>query len=406
MKKSHALFINYVAVLILTWIFSSNGLAQEVGIGTDNPESTIDIRGINHNGAVTATDGLMAPRVNSLSIAGAQNGQLVYLIADDGNLKKGFYNWSGSAWLPLQLSSNTAISSTLVVPDVVISGSPSSVVSFSISPNTAISDNSVFNATIPVTGIIGNTTFVSIQLNITHTWDGDLDIFLQSPTGQILELTTDNGSSGDNFSNTLFIDSATQNIIAGSAPFNGSYRPEGSLTSSGTPVSRTGNITTLSGFIGNNPNGNWTLRIGDDAGLDIGTFSSATLNISGSNPVNWVLIGESSIRYFEETANIIKSTYSADPLDLNGVVTAITRTTATAGASGTSVANLPATVLNYASASPSDMGDFWVNTFNQTRDIGLINNTIYYYQLWRKGNIETPVASNETFSLIPMRIEQ
>ena len=380
--------------------------AQEVGINTDNPQSSLDIRGVNNNGTVTAKDGLLAPRVNGLATAGIENGQLVYLIANTGNLKKGFYNWNGNGWLPVLLSASTSMSSTLVVPDVVISGSPSNATSFTISPNIPINDYSVFDAIIPVTGIIGNNTFVSIQINITHTWDGDLDIFLQSPTGQILELTSDNGYLGENFRNTLFIDSAPQSITAGSAPFTGSYRPEGTLTFSGTPVIRTGNITALSGFNGYNPNGNWVLRIGDDAGLDTGTFISAILNISGSNPVNWVLLGEVMISYLNDTAILVKSTYSADPLDMNGVVTAITRSTATAGAAGTLIASLPAPVLNYASASARGVGNFWLNTFNQTRDIGLTNNTVYYYQLWRKGNIETPIATNETFSLIPMRIEQ
>lgn len=71
---------------------------SQVGINTSSPEATLDIRGKNHLGAVTATDGILIPRVNNLSTNGSMNGQIVYLIATTGNLTKGFYYWNGSAW--------------------------------------------------------------------------------------------------------------------------------------------------------------------------------------------------------------------------------------------------------------------------------------------------------------------
>jgi subtilisin-like proprotein convertase family protein len=43
---------------------------------------------------------------------------------------------------------------------------------------------------------------VSVNLDITHTFNADLDIYLVGPGDcGTLELSTDNGSSGDNFSN-------------------------------------------------------------------------------------------------------------------------------------------------------------------------------------------------------------
>ncbi|SRX75386.1 proprotein convertase P-domain-containing protein [Aequorivita antarctica] len=409
MKYSYFLYKKYAAVFFLILFFAYVGTAQVMGINTADPQSSIDIRGLNNNGTVTATDGLLAPRVNSLATAGAQNGQLVYLIADSGNLKKGFYNWNGTSWRPIILNSSPTAQGNSLLPDVDIPGTAGSVTAFAVtpSPGTAIANNRAIDVPITVTGIVGNTTFVSIRINISHTRDNDLDIFLQAPTGQILELSTDNGGSANNYTNTVFIDSGLNNITAGTAPFTNSFRPEGTANASGPPVSLTGTIAAFSGFNGLNPNGNWILRIGDDnTNADTGTFNSATLNISGTSPANWVLIGESSITYLNDMANIIKSTYSADPTDLNGVITALTRSTSSAGSAGTSIAALPGAVLNYSSASPSGTGNFWVNTFNQTQDIGLTDNTVYFYQLWRKGNIENPIASNETFSLIPMRIEQ
>ncbi len=101
---------------------------------------------------------------------------------------------------------------------------------------------------------------------------------------------------------------------------------------------------------------------------------------------------------------IVKSTYSGNPIVLGGITTALTRTDATVTV-GTSLAALPGTILSYASDSPSGEG-VWINTTNLARDGDLTNNTTYYYQLWRKGTIQTPITLNETFSLIPLRIEE
>lgn len=377
-------------------LFSFNAFAQ-VGIGTLTPESTLDVRAVNHNGAVTANDGILAPRVNSLLVAGSQDGQLVYLIADVGNLKKGFYHWNGTKWKPFAQYSSSGIAESIVAPDAVILGSSTAAIAFPYVLPTPIPDNNFVDIPIAVTGITGPTSLVTIIFNISHNWDEDLEIYLQSPTGQILRLTDDNGGSGINYINTNFTDAAATNISAGAPPFTGDFRPQGGGV---------GTISTLAEFNGFSPIGTWTIRVRDDDALISGTLHSFTLSISGSNPTTWISLGEVSINYLDDTAIIVQSTYSGDPLDLGGVKTALTRSTASV-ATGTSAANLPGTILNYAGASPSGTGNVWVNTFNQARDVtGLTDNTVYYYQLWRQGNIETSPSLNETFSIIPMRIQQ
>lgn len=79
----------------------SNALFCQVGIGTTAPQATLDIRAVNHNGTVSTSDGVLVPRVNSLSVNGSVNGQLVYLIADAGSFTKGFHYWNGTAWTSL-----------------------------------------------------------------------------------------------------------------------------------------------------------------------------------------------------------------------------------------------------------------------------------------------------------------
>jgi len=120
----------------------------------------------------------------------------------------------------------------------------------------AIADSTTFDSTITV-GVSKTIVDVDVQIDVTHTYDGDLDIYLISPSGTRVELTTDNGGSGDNFQGTIFDDEAGTDISAGSAPFAGSYRPEGSLTA----------------IDGETSAGDWKLEITDDAGGDTGTLN-------------------------------------------------------------------------------------------------------------------------------------
>jgi len=123
-----------------------------------------------------------------------------------------------------------------------------------------IADNTTFTS--PVTVAEDETVLdVDVRVNITHTYDGDLDLFLIGPNGTRVELSTDNGGTGENFTATIFDDEAATAITAGAAPFTGRFRPEGSLA-------------TLDGL---QAPGTWTLEVTDDAGSDIGTLLDWTL---------------------------------------------------------------------------------------------------------------------------------
>lgn len=119
-------------------------------------------------------------------------------------------------------------------------------------------------------GLISN---VKARVRLNHTFDGDVDMFLVHPDGTTVELSTDNGSSGDNFGDganncsgnfTHFDDAATSSITAGAAPFLGSFKPE----------------QPLSTLNGKPSDGVWKLRITDDAGADVGTVGCFQLEIS------------------------------------------------------------------------------------------------------------------------------
>jgi len=116
-----------------------------------------------------------------------------------------------------------------------------------------------------IAGTAATVNNIGVRLNITHTFMGDLDIFLISPQGTRVELTTDNGSSTDG-ANVTLLDSAANSVTSwptasGVGPVTGTWRPEGSLASlNGEPL-----------------DGTWQLEITDDAGGDSGTLNSWSL---------------------------------------------------------------------------------------------------------------------------------
>ena len=65
---------------------------------------------------------------------------------------------------------------------------------------------------------------------ITHTWVGDLQIELIGPDGTRVMLADRPGgvdNAGDNFVNTVFSDSAATPLSAGTAPYTGTFKPQG-----------------------------------------------------------------------------------------------------------------------------------------------------------------------------------
>ncbi|HRW43480.1 MAG TPA: proprotein convertase P-domain-containing protein, partial [Flavobacteriaceae bacterium] len=132
-------------------------------------------------------------------------------------------------------------------------------------------------ADIPIgdSGILGtNYTLDSVELDITHTWDEDVDIRLQSPAGTILDLSLDNGGSGDNYTGTVFQDGAPL-ITTGSPPFTGTFQAQGG--------------TFASAYNGEDINGTWTLLVTDDVpAFDDGTLTNFCINfapILGDPPI-------------------------------------------------------------------------------------------------------------------------
>jgi len=107
---------------------------------------------------------------------------------------------------------------------------------------------------------------VNVTLDITHTWVSDLDIKLIAPDGTEVVLTEGQGGSDDNYTNTTFDDAATASINGASAPFTGTFQPQGSLAD----------------FNGIQSVGDWTLSIFDGANLDGGSLNSWSVQLCGN----------------------------------------------------------------------------------------------------------------------------
>ena len=138
------------------------------------------------------------------------------------------------------------------------SGSPGPPSTTSTSPAAPIPDNNASGVSVPLTvtgtGLVAD---VDVTVDIAHTWVEDLDATLTGPGGTTVELFSDVGGSGDNFTGTVLDDEAATAITAATAPFTGAHRPESALSAlDGEPIA-----------------GTWTLNVSDDTAQDTGTVS-------------------------------------------------------------------------------------------------------------------------------------
>ncbi|TYA59706.1 T9SS type A sorting domain-containing protein [Formosa maritima] len=116
--------------------------------------------------------------------------------------------------------------------------------------------------TINVSGVSAGFALSEVGVDITHTWNVDIDMTLISPAGTEIDLSSDNGGgSGSLGYDCSFRDDAATSITSASGPLvTGIYSPEEALANMGTET-----------------NGTWTLYICDDAGGDVGNLNSWSL---------------------------------------------------------------------------------------------------------------------------------
>lgn len=113
--------------------------------------------------------------------------------------------------------------------------------------------------------------FEKLTLSISHNNDADLEVHLVSPDGTDVLIFNGVGGTGNNFTNTGFKNTYTTPIATGSAPFNGSFHPQGDL----------------GGFNnGQNGNGTWYLKVRDHHYPYQGSLSSWSIRFGNAPAVS------------------------------------------------------------------------------------------------------------------------
>lgn len=123
-------------------------------------------------------------------------------------------------------------------------------------------------------------TDLDVSIDLTHSKDFDLQLYIESPSGSIVLLNQYNPFTqyfeGADYLGTTFDDEAGTPIEAGSPPFEGRYRPlEGSL---------------LSTFDGQDAFGPWRFSVYDAYYSDTGRFHELTLTITVPEPATIALL--------------------------------------------------------------------------------------------------------------------
>jgi len=131
--------------------------------------------------------------------------------------------------------------------------------------------------------------------SLTHTFDGDVTAGIRGPNGygtDLLALTgwlaggafQNNGSPGDNFTNTVFDDEAVNDLISATnatAPYTNSYRPAFNSASWGPQLAARPHATPqLSRFDGTSTLGTWRLVVSDSTAADVGTLNGWSMIVT------------------------------------------------------------------------------------------------------------------------------
>jgi len=120
-----------------------------------------------------------------------------------------------------------------------------------------------------LTNPLSSTAIATLQIWLTHTWNGDMTIRLYTPDTSYITITERDGSSYDNvFNGTLFTDSASSSV-------------NGYTYSNNVVVAQLKPRNPFTNLRGKNPNGQWKAWFNDNAGGDDGNINRMILTIQG-----------------------------------------------------------------------------------------------------------------------------
>jgi subtilisin-like proprotein convertase family protein/subtilisin family serine protease len=178
-----------------------------------------------------------------------------------------FEDWNGDGFRD---AGDLPVAGQLVYLDDNVNGQFDPPIAFASPENLNIlfSDETEVSHSIDVANLEQTLDSVSVQVNIGHTWVGDVRLRLQGPNGQVIVLAHRPGgpsNSGDDLRDTNFNDAASSELEFGSPPYTGDFRP----------------LEPLAAFNGIDPNGQWSLAVSDMFPLaDNGILQDWTLTLN------------------------------------------------------------------------------------------------------------------------------
>jgi hypothetical protein len=129
---------------------------------------------------------------------------------------------------------------------------------------------SIVDVDFRIDGSACSTTVGSATVGIDHSFVNDLEIKLTSPGGTTILIVDNTDGSGNNLCQVVLDDDAgaasIQTAVTANAPFTGTWAP----------------ANPLSGFDGQNPNGNWTVSVQDFFAADTGSLRAVSIIIDAA----------------------------------------------------------------------------------------------------------------------------
>jgi subtilisin-like proprotein convertase family protein len=237
---------------------------------------------------------------------------------------------------------------------------------------------------------------VMVTTNITHTYNGDLDIFLISPAGTLVTLSSNNGGSLDDiFAGTTWSDKAGETDPPG--PVTLATFADKTVAPALVPEEAMG------AFVGENPNGDWQLLIRDEQRQEAGVLVSWSINITTLTSAPIITTDRKDVSINQPIPDNGTPVSIDIPLaDLGGSLGGLTLTTfITHPASGNLVIQLitpggiTITVSQNRGASYKNIfnGTVWTDKAGETNPPGPVTDTGF-----GNGVVETPLVVEEALS--------
>jgi len=139
---------------------------------------------------------------------------------------------------------------------------------------------------------------LDVSVDISHTNAFDLQLYLENPAGDAVQLNASDPFEGfykgADYRSTTFDDEASVSIADAQPPFEGRYRPLGSLAA----------------FDNQDACGLWKLQVYDAYYADTGSFHSFTLTITTPEPATaaFLLLGLGLLRRSRDNRRIVGAT--------------------------------------------------------------------------------------------------